>query len=40
MQMAVALSYERVHLDGIMNNIKAEVISYSPCAGGRATTWI
>jgi hypothetical protein len=28
MQTAVALSYERVRLDGIMSNIKAESISY------------
>ena len=39
-QMAVALSYERVRLDGIMSNIKAESISYLPWAGGHATTWI
>ena len=38
--MAVALSYERVCLDGIMSNIKAESISYSPWPGGHATTWI
>ena len=40
MQMAVALSYERVRLDGIMSNIKAELISYSPWPGGRTMTWI
>ena len=40
MKMAVALSYEKVRLDGIMSNIQVESISYSPWPGGRATTWI
>ena len=38
MQMVVALSYKRVHLDVIMSNIKAKSISYAPWPGGRATT--
>ena len=40
MQMAVALSYERVRLYGIMSSIKAESISYLPWPGGRTTMWI
>ena len=40
MQMAVALSYERVRLYGIMSSIKAESISYLPWPGGGTTMWI